>query len=58
MITVVFAVAVGAVAIYGCNTVATIYSLPLLAGGGLGWLVSFLLLRKRLKDLNAYMLCK
>lgn len=34
------------------------YPIPLLAGGVVGWIVSFVLLRRRLKNLNAYLLCR
>lgn len=34
------------------------YPIPVLAGGVVGWIVSFILLRKRLKNLNTYLLCK
>ena len=58
VISVVFAVAVTGCSIYSCMIAGALYSLPLLAGGIIGWLVAFLLLQNRLKDLNAYMLCK
>lgn len=34
------------------------YPIPLLAGGIVGWIISFVLLRRRLKNLNAYLLCR
>lgn len=34
------------------------YPLPVLVGGISGWIVSFILLRKRLKNLNAHLLCR
>lgn len=34
------------------------YPIPVLVGGIAGWVVSFILLRKRLKNLNAYLLCR
>lgn len=34
------------------------YPLPVLCGGIAGWIVSFVLLRRRLKNLNAYLLCR
>ena len=37
---------------------APYYPIPLLAGGIVGWIITFVLLRKRLKNLNAYLLCK
>lgn len=58
VITTVFAVVVMAVAVYCYVFANTFYTLPLFIGGGIGWLVAFLMLRKSLKDLNAYMLCK
>ncbi|NLB21309.1 MAG: exopolysaccharide Pel transporter PelG [Clostridium sp.] len=36
---------------------APYYPIPLLIGGISGWIVSFILLRKRMKNLNAYLLC-
>lgn len=33
------------------------YPIPLLAGAVAGWIISFLLLRRRLKHLNAHLLC-
>lgn len=35
-----------------------LYSLPLFLGGTSGWLVSFLLLRRRMEKLNPFLLCK
>ena len=58
VITTVFAVVVMAVAVYCYVFANTFYTLPLFIGGGVGWLVAFLMLRKSLRDLNAYMLCK
>ena len=58
IISTVFAVAATGVAVYCCMIGEKLYSLPLLVGGIMGWLVAFLLLKSRLKDLNAYMLCK
>lgn len=34
------------------------YPIPVLAGGIAGWIVSFIGLRKRLKNLNTYLLCR
>lgn len=34
------------------------YPLPLLLGGLCGWIVSFLILRRRLEGLNAYLMCR
>lgn len=34
------------------------YPIPVLLGGIIGWITSFIMLRKRLKNLNAYLLCK
>lgn len=34
------------------------YAVPLLAGGLVSWIVSFLVLRKRLYTLNGYMMCR
>lgn len=34
------------------------YPIPVLLGGIAGWIVSFGMLRKRLRNLNAYLLCK
>lgn len=34
------------------------YPIPVLLGGIVGWIVGFVMLRKRLKNLNAYLLCK
>ncbi len=58
LISVIFAVMVSVVAVCCCMWAKDMYSLPLLVGGCIGWLVAFLLLKNRLKDLNAYMLCK
>lgn len=58
IISVVFAVVVAGVAIFCCVIAKSMYALPLLVGGGIGWLVALLLLKNCLKDLNAYMLCK
>lgn len=58
VISLIFAVTVSGVAAYCCMVAKDMYSLPLLVGGGVGWLNAFLWLRKRLKELNAYMLCK
>ena len=38
--------------------VSPYYPIPLLAGAVAGWIVSFVLLRRRLKNLNAYLLCR
>ena len=40
-----------------CFVGAPFYPLPLIVGGIAGWIVSFLLLRKRLRNLNAYIMC-
>lgn len=58
LVSVLFAVIVSGVAVYCCMVAKDMYSLPLLVGGGIGWFIAFLLLKRRLKDLNAYMLCK
>ncbi len=34
------------------------YPLPVLIGGLVGWIISFVALRRRLKNLNAYLLCR
>lgn len=34
------------------------YPIPLLAGGVIGWIVAFLKLKYRLKNLNAFLMCK
>ncbi|MBP3912054.1 MAG: exopolysaccharide Pel transporter PelG [Niameybacter sp.] len=37
---------------------APYYSLPILVGGIVGWVISFTLLRKRLHHLNAFLVCR
>jgi polysaccharide biosynthesis protein PelG len=34
------------------------YTLPLLIGGIIGWVITYILLKKRLKSLNMFLLCK
>lgn len=34
------------------------YAIPVLAGSIVGWIISFIQLRQRMKNLNSYMLCK
>ena len=41
-----------------CGTKNVSLAFVLVVAGALGWLTSLLLLRKKLKDLNAYLLCK
>lgn len=41
-----------------CKIGNPFYPIPLLAGGVAGWIISFVLLRRRLKNLNAYLLCR
>lgn len=41
-----------------CHLGEPYYPFPLLVGGLVGWIDSFIRLRKRLRDLNAYLLCR
>ena len=40
-----------------CFVGAPFYPLPMIVGGIVGWIISFMLLRYRLKNLNAYIMC-
>lgn len=42
-----------------CSRLGTpYYTIPVLAGGITGWVISFIMLRRRVKNLNAYLLCR
>ncbi len=41
-----------------CDMGTAYYPLPVLAGGIAGWITGFVLLRKRIKNLNSYLFCR
>jgi uncharacterized membrane protein len=58
IITTVFALTV-VIGMFVCYKLGTEYSLlPLPMGGVIGWIVSSLILRSKLKNINAFILCK
>lgn len=56
--TMVFCIIVVSGAVLNSALSLTFYTLPLLAGGIVGWIVAFFVLKNRLNNLNAYLLCK
>lgn len=55
---VAFLAIVGIGSVICCKLGSPYYPIPLLAGAVAGWIASFVLLRRRLRNLNAYLLCR